>query len=262
MDPLSLLNPGPSHNGVMLRTAGAGTPVFVVPGMEGTGESCLHLAHPVLSDLDEYRFVLVDYGAEAHDGFDALVDTITTLVDDADGDECVFWGQSFGNLLAAAVAERSSRSVERLLMVSPFTRLPNWKAALGVTVLSLTPEPLYRATAKLGGRYLFGPAGDQPDHSFFDSLRRTPPGDVARRTNWLRGRTFASLFSSLSAPTHVWLGAEDRLVDLEEQRAFFTDLATRKSHVGLTMIPDCGHMVLPSTAVASTQEQLRTALSA
>jgi hypothetical protein len=60
----------------------------------------------------------------------------------------------------------------------------------------------------------------------------------------------------------VWLGAEDRLVDLAAQRAFFSDLAARKSHVDLTMISDCGHMVLPSTAVETTREQLRSALSA
>ena len=260
MDPLSQLTPGPTHNGVTLRTAGQGTPVFVVPGMEGTGESCFHLAHPVLRDLDTYQFVLVDYGAEVHDSFDALVDTLITLIGGAAGDHCVFWGQSFGNLLAAAVAEGSNLPVEQLLLVSPFTRLPNWKVALGVTVLSLTPPPLYRATARLGGRYLFGPAGDQPDHPFFDSLRRSPPRDVARRTNWLRKRSFASVFSGLSAPTRVWLGAEDRLVDLDAQKAYFSGLAGRRDHVELTMIPESGHVVLPSTAVASTREQLRSAL--
>ena len=260
MDPLTQLAPGLSRNGVTLRTAGEGTPVFVVPGMEGTGESCLHLAHPVVTASDAHRFVLVDYGAEVHDTIDGLLDTIAALIRDATDDRCVLWGQSFGNLLAAAVAERSSLPVERMLLVSPFTRLPNWRVALGVTALSLTPPPLYRATAKLGGRYLFGPAGDQPNHPFFDSLQRTPPRDVARRLNWLRRRSFADAFSTSSAPTHVWLGAEDRLVDLDEQTAFFSDLAAQQSDVHLTMIPYSGHVVLPSAAVASTRKQLRSAL--
>lgn len=166
MDPLSQLSPGPTHNGVTLRTAGQGIPVFVVPGMEGTGESCLHLAHPVVTASDAHRFVLVDYGAEAHDKIDDLLDTIAALIRDATDDRCVFWGQSFGNLLAAAVAERSSLPVEQLLLVSPFTRLPNWKVALGVTVLSLTPPALYRATARLGGSISSVPLGTSPTTRF------------------------------------------------------------------------------------------------
>jgi alpha-beta hydrolase superfamily lysophospholipase len=252
------LSPGASLAGVTLRHAGEGgrAPVFVFPGMEGSGESCLHLALPVLSGAESLRTVVVDYGPEKHASLDDLVSTAHRLVRAEAAGPCLFWAQSFGNLLATLVAERGGLTVERFVLVSPFTRLPPWKAYLGALSLRVTPGFLYRATVGPLGRYLFGPAGDQPDHPFFGALRAAPVGDVQRRTSWLRGRRFEAAFERITAPAHVWLGVRDRLVDLEEQRAFFEALAARRANYNLSMIPGSGHVVLPSPAVASARAAL------
>ena len=72
-----------SANGVTLRECGKGKAVFVFPGMEGSGESCLHLAEPVINQAraggTPYRLVLVDYAREEHDTLSDLIGTINQL---------------------------------------------------------------------------------------------------------------------------------------------------------------------------------------
>jgi pimeloyl-ACP methyl ester carboxylesterase len=249
--------------GVTLREYGEGRAVYIFPGMEGSGESCLQLVVPVIErihgDGTALRPVLVDYAQENHRTIDDLIGTIHDLICATSASEaCIFWGQSFGNLLAAGVARRGGIEIRKVIMVSAFTRLPPLRARAGATVMALTPAPVYRATIKPLGRYLFGPVGDQPDHPFFDALRRGDPAAAARRTGWLRRREFSSLFIDISAPTKVWLGQEDRLVDLSEQRAFFKALATGHTGYELAMIRGSGHVVLPTTAVQRLRSDMLT----
>lgn len=247
-----------SRNGVTLRQQGKGTPVFVFPGMEGSGESCLHLVVPVVSGHNEYSIVLVDYSQEQHHTFEALIETIHGLISEMAGNgSCLFWAQSFGNLLATSVAAKGGISVERFILVSPFTELPPWKIMMGVLPLYITPNVIYQATIKPLGQYVFGPAGDQADHIFFDALKRSTVPTVRRRTNWLSGRNFQDTFTAISVPAHVCLGERDRLVNLPEQRAFFEHLEVRNPLFKVTIIPGSGHVVLPSKVVEKAIQILR-----
>jgi hypothetical protein len=87
-----------------------GSPVVFFPGMEGSGESCMHLVVPTLERLAArgagHRLVLVDYADEQHTSFDALSDTIAALLAETPTAwaDTTFWGQSFGNLMAVSVA--------------------------------------------------------------------------------------------------------------------------------------------------------------
>ena len=71
-------------NGVAIRSAGAGCPLVIFPGMEGSGESCLQVVAGVLHILKDsscsVRLVLVDYSAEDHGTFDALINTVLELL--------------------------------------------------------------------------------------------------------------------------------------------------------------------------------------
>lgn len=246
-----------SLQGVTLRVRGEGRPVFIFPGMEGSGESCLHLALPVLDAQPDLQAVLVDYGAEEHETFEDLVETLHTLVgEEAGKGPSLFWAQSFGNLLAAAIAARGDLDIERFTMVSPFMELPPWKVHAGVLSLAVTPGFLYRATVRPMSRYLFGPAGDQSDHLFFDALHGAPVSNVLRRTRWLRGRRFPHLYEKVNAPARVWLGMRDRLVNLSSQQAFFAELTDGKSNYSMRMVPGSGHVVLPTEAVEMARRDL------
>lgn len=255
------LSPVASRSGVTLRARGEGAPVFVFPGMEGSGESCLHLAVPVLESMPGRRLVLVDYGAEAHASFDGLAETVRGLVREvAGGEPCVIWAQSFGNLLAVRL--QGHVDVERWAFVSPFTKLPAWKAHGGTLSMALTPGPVYRATIRPLGRFLFGPTGSARAHPFFDALHAAPVAVVQRRTGWLRGRDAQAEFEAVTGPARVWLGARDRLVDLDDQRRLFAALAHARPDWTLTMMPESGHVVLPAPAVEAARDQLTTWLAA
>lgn len=247
--------------GVTLRATGEGESVFVFPGMEGSGESCLHLAAPVLEEASArgmpHRLVLVDYGGEAHDSLEDLFATMADLVAAAAGGEpCTFWAQSFGNILAARVSRDPRLQVRRFVLVSPFTRLSPVRAHLGALAMGATPGFAYRATIKPIGRLLFGPPGDRPEHPFFDALQAAPGPVFGNRTGWLRSRDFASDFEAITAPAKVWLGERDRLVELERQKEFFAGLARTRPNYHFETLSGPGHVVLDSAHARRARESL------
>jgi hypothetical protein len=229
--------------------------------MEGSGESCLHLALPVIerarSAGHQFQLVLVDYADEQYLTLDRLIAQVHELVvGEAAGRQCVLWAQSFGNLLAAGVHGLSGISAQRLVLVSAFTALPQTMTGIAAIALRITPNVLYRATIGPIGRCVFGPVGEESSHPFFASLQRAEARTVQRRTQWLSGREFPTLFSSISAPAKVWLGAEDRLVDISTQRTFFEQLAQARENYCVAMVEGSGHVVLPHAAGTAIRREL------
>jgi len=252
---------GAAAHGVRLCEYGDGVPVFLFPGMEGSGESCLHLAVPVIQRAaavgQPYKLVLVDYSQEAHGTLDQLVATAHGLIRDAAaGARCVVWGQSFGNLLATGVVGSGAIVCHRLVLVSPFTALSTVMTGLSMASLFVTPTFLYRASSGLLGRYMFGPVGDQAQHPFFDALRQATPHTVRRRTSWLYRHDFSQRFRDTPAPTKVWLGKEDRLVNLEQQQTFFATLTMQRRDYALSMIEGSGHVLLPRHLILSVCDEI------
>jgi len=239
--------------GVRLRAAGAGPPVVIFPGLEGSGESCLHLVLPVLlpaGAAPRGRVILVDYAAERHRVLGELVSTVSELLDEVagNGQAVTIWGQSFGNLLGTLVAQRAGLPVRRAVLVSPFTGLPQARVAAGRAALALAWRPLYRAATPATGRYLFGPAPRGSGRPFFRAIAAAAPGDMRRRVGWLAGADFASAFLALPGPVGAWLGERDRLIDLPRQLAFFAAVA-RMPGSQLQVIGGSGHVVLPADSV-------------
>jgi pimeloyl-ACP methyl ester carboxylesterase len=238
---------------VRLLAAGQGPPIVVLPGLEGSGESCLHLVLPVVFPAgapSRGRVILVDYAAERHRTLGELVATICELLRrtlSADT-EITFWGQSFGNLLVALVAQQGGMPTGRTVLVSPFTGLPQVRVVAARASLAVAWRPIYRATAQPVSRLIFGPAPRGTGGPFFRAIEEAGPADARRRVGWLSGSDFSNAFLALSAPTGVWLGEQDRLVDLPRQLAFFAAL-TREPGSQLTVIPGSGHVVLPPDSV-------------
>lgn len=253
------------RDGVVLRTSGEGEPVFVFSGLEGSGESCLHLVIPVLRAGGEgkARPVLVDYSAEEHATLDALVATMAGLVSAHRGDgPCSVWGQSFGTILAASVINALALPARRLVLVSAYTRVPAWKVWIGPVALAPVPNALYRATARTLGRLQFGPDGGNTDHEFYDSLVALPKSNLQRRARWMRRRDFSETFGALEVErTGVWLSKRDRLVAIGKQIAFFRALAAAAPASGpgrleLSLLEDTGHVVLARDAIVKARTQL------
>ena len=246
--------------GVRLVTTGQGPPIVVLSGLEGSGESCLHLVLPVVVPAGappRGRVILVNYAAERHRTLGELVAPIGELLGHAfPADATVtLWGQSFGNLLVALTAQQLGMRVLRTMMVSPFTGLPQIRVAAGRASLAVAWRPLYRATAQSASRLIFGPAPRGSGRPFFRAIAHAAPADVHRRMGWLSRADFANAFLALRAPTAVWLGERDRLVDLPRQLAFFTAV-TRDPDSQLVVIPGSGHVVLPPGAVSYARATL------
>jgi hypothetical protein len=101
------------QHGVLIRLSGVGQPLVVFPGMQGSGESCMQVIAKVCQVARDaacpVQLVLVDYAAENHATFDALVDTILKLLERNMGNNpLLIWGQSFANLLAIGAANSKS----------------------------------------------------------------------------------------------------------------------------------------------------------
>lgn len=240
--------------GVRVRAHGSGAPVVVVPGMEGDGTSCLHVVEAVrqrLGTTAPLRVLLVDYGAERHRGLAELEASVLEALGTRAGAAPIVWGQSFGCLLAAVVAR--ALDARALVLVSPFTRLPAGRTTAARS-LAVTPRSLYAWTSPTVSRWLFGPVGTHRDHPFFATLAHAAPGDVARRTSWLRGRDLRERFEGRARPTCAWFGTQDRLIDLPEQLDAFGTILGPGARLGL--VPGAGHVVLPDAAVVRLADGL------
>jgi predicted acylesterase/phospholipase RssA len=249
-----------ARSGVVLRTTGEGAPVFVVPGLEGSGESCLRLAAAVIGggpeEEERCRPVLVDYSGEQLGEFDALVDTVARLIADHANGTFDLWCQSFGTVLGASALIRAGLTPRRLLLGSAFRTLPAWKLALLPPLLRATPDVVYRASRGSLSRWEFGPVGDNDHHEFFGALEGLSKADLGRRLGWLRGRDFEPQFRSLRFERgSVWLGEADRLEHVKRELEFFRGLETDRGPQ-VFVIPGCGHVVLPPQAIAETVDRM------
>lgn len=251
---------GASQSGVTIKIYGDGTPLLIFSGMEGSGESCLHLVNPVIQSLPNdtrYQLILLDYSLETHTSLEDLVTTMATLCDQTIGNhQAVYWGQSFGNILAVMVESKLKR-LKKGVFVSPFRELPRLVTHFGSTLLSLTPAFLFKATAKPFGRYMFGPPGDQPDHDFFAALAGMSLDDTVKRIRWMRNRDVSEHFENINnAPAKIWLGEKDRLVDLSKEKRYFTQLSKTNSNYALQMIANSGHVALDTNIVTNTAQDI------
>lgn len=249
-----------ASGGVVLHRRGRGIPLVVVPGMEGSGESCMHLVERTVDELAgrgiDIQTLLVDYSRERHASLGALSQTIADLVHNEVGPrEVLIWAQSFGCLLATDMVHHEQLRVLSYVLVSPFRALPQAVLEASYWSMAVTPEFIYRRTAAPLGRQLLGPTGGHDEHPLFEALTRGGSEGARRRTGWLRDPHFDLWFATTDAPTHVFLGELDRYLDLPDGRDFFGQLAAHRPNFSLTLVPGAGHVILPDPAVEQLTQQ-------
>lgn len=243
------------RNGVVLRESGRGAPLVFVPGMTGGGQATLELCVDVVEDAAAagaaYRMLLVDYTREAHASLDALRDTIDQLVGPAiRGERPIVWSESLGCVAVPPSRFDAAFQIRKRVLISAFGAVPQIPLRLGLIAMALSPAAIYRRVMAPMGRWLFGPAGDRPDHVFFAAVDETPPGVARRRSGWLKGRTFYDDFAATSVPSKLWLGATDHIVDIQRERAFFGQLARDRADFELAVIDGGGHVVTDTALLA------------
>lgn len=243
------------RNGIALRESGSGPPLVFVPGMTGGGQAtlelCVQVAERAAAAGAPHRLLLVDYTDEQHASLEALRDSIEALVAPAiRGERPIVWTESLGCLAVPPPRFDTAFQVRKRVMISGFGGVPQLPLRLGLLAMALSPTAIYRRVMRPIGRWLFGPAGDRPEHVFFTSVARTPPRVARRRSAWLKGRRFDDELAAISVPTRLWLGSTDRLVDIRRERAFFARLAATRPGFALSIVEGGGHVVTDTALLA------------
>ncbi|MCH8330263.1 MAG: hypothetical protein IH946_02610 [Bacteroidetes bacterium] len=237
------------ENGVVIQTWGEGVPLVVIPGLEGSGESCLHFIVPAVEELLEqgvsFQLCLVNYSSEMCKTVDDLSETIERLLQKTYQEkELLVFSQSFGNLLTAKIGSRARLPIKGIFMISPFMKVPYLLIRLAYLSMFMTPTWLYRATIKPLGRYVFGPTGKAGRfHPFFEALTRATSRHVRRQTGWLVPLNYETVYPELEVPVTIVLGRLDRLVNIEKEIANFESLCSKRNDWKLLINDNNGHVI-------------------
>jgi pimeloyl-ACP methyl ester carboxylesterase len=235
-------------------TEPAHPPVVVIPGIDGQRGSVA----PIVDRLGQHRRVLlVDYAAEVEPDLDSLAEAIAELLPE----ECDVLGQSIGTWLAAEVAQRRRDKVRRVALMSTFTRTRTVSLWLSALTTRWSPRKIYRAATPRLMTLACGPVGDGASHPFLAGVANSDQEGVARRTKWQIGRDFSDRLGGIPQPALVLLGDADRFVPRRRRefariRAQFTGAGDR-----VVLIPDAGHVFLPSPAIDRAVAEIERFLS-
>jgi pimeloyl-ACP methyl ester carboxylesterase len=244
---------------VRLRRYGQRTALptlLAIPGIDGSPGSIA----PIVERAATTRQVVVaDYGAEINSTLEGLSDEVARTVKAELEGPLDLLGQSIGTIVAAQLSARPELDVRRVTLIGTFTRLRWTELRIGNAITGVTPRWLYRITAGPLMAWVCGPVGDGGRHPFFAAVRRSDPGGVIRRTGWEIGRDFSPDLLRIvrgGRPALVLMGRGDRFVpDVEAEigrlRALLADADAR-----LVAIPDAGHVLLPSAAIARAVREI------
>lgn len=122
---------------------GSGTPVVIVPGVQGRWEWMLPGVDALSAHVRVITFSLADEptcGApfDPANGFDSYVQQVADVMDAAGVEHAVICGVSYGGLIAAAFAARFPERVTGLVLVSAIP--PSWKPDDRIRVLTSSPR--------------------------------------------------------------------------------------------------------------------------
>jgi pimeloyl-ACP methyl ester carboxylesterase len=168
---------------------------------------------------------------------------------------------SLGCMVAAQTLGDHGIPYGRAVLIGAFTVLDSRRLRLTNRIVSLLPRRLYQLGAPLLMAWVCGPVGNGRRHPFFGWIRRSDPTQVVKRTRWEIDRDFALELKKLTRPTLVLMGSEDRFVrDVDTEVAAITRaLSHPESEV--RMVPDAGHVFLPSGAAQTAVRAIRMFLN-
>jgi pimeloyl-ACP methyl ester carboxylesterase len=238
---------------------GSGTPVVIVPGVQGRWEWMLPAVDALSSRVRVITFSLADEPTcsapfDAAHGFDCYVRQVADAMDAAGVESAVVCGVSYGGIIAAAFAARYPHRVIGLVLVSAIP--PSWKPDERVRVLTSSPRlmtPLFcigafrlyseiaiaRGGTLAGVRFMMFGIGIVLRYPFRPTL-------MARRPHLLDRLDLEPDIRRIERPVLVITGDEpDRVVPAHLTREYLQLLpqaraATipRTGHLGLITRPD------------------------
>jgi len=235
---------------------GGGTPVVVVPGIQGRWEWMTPAIDALAQRCRVITFSLADEpscGASFDHtrGFWCYVEQVRQALDAAGLDRAAICGVSYGGLIAAAFAARYPERTASLILVSALP--PSWRPdrrvqfyvrapRLLTPVFMLASLRLYREIAAASGGAVRG-AGAGLRHMWRVLTHMFSPRRMARRASLLAGIDFAAVVPRITHPTLVITGEPslDRVVPVQRTIREYAALAPqarfetleRTGHLGL-----------------------------
>jgi pimeloyl-ACP methyl ester carboxylesterase len=234
-------------------SASAGTPVVMIPGIDGSSGSVLPIAQALGASRPVY---IANYTAEQNPS----VETLSKEIEEAIGKEITgpfdVVGQSIGTIFASQVASAPSSGVRRVVLCCTFTKLRWTTMKISNAMLSITPNAIFSATSPTLMKLVCGPVGDGKNHPFFEASRRAEKAGVIKRTAWQIGRDFAPDIAAVRSPMLVLMGAKDRFVpDIDRELSTLREILAERD-ASVHTVPEAGHVLLPSQAVAFAAEKI------
>jgi pimeloyl-ACP methyl ester carboxylesterase len=239
---------------------GSGTPVVLIPGIQGRWEWVRPAVDAVAKRQRALAFSLCDektsgFHCDPARGFDNYVSQVLEALDRAGLRSAVIAGISYGGLIATEFAARHPDRVTRLVLVSALPA--GWQPDRRVRFYLKAPRllsPLFvlGAPGRLRAEFAATFPGATPslramaDHVLRAARAPMSPTLMARRVRWAEQHHFADP-GSVEAPTLVVTGEPelDRIVPVAATRAYLDRLRSaehvvleRTGHLGVVTRPD------------------------
>jgi pimeloyl-ACP methyl ester carboxylesterase len=216
------------------RSAGTAGPwVVLIQGLTLSGRFWFDIPERV-AELGARVLWLDNRGTGQSDPFaratrmGTLADDVIAVLDDAGAERATVVGISMGGMIAQHVALRHRARVEGLVLLATTPGLPHGKLPSPGTLATLVELPFRQGTprgAELSSRLLLP---DAERHRFGELFARWPGAlnaDPQRRSTFfyqlgaIASHSTGSKLPTLTVPTVVITGTEDRLVPPESSRA-------------------------------------------
>lgn len=239
-----------------LSIRGSGSPLVLVPGMDGTGElfyrqlPTLCVSHRVAT----YR--LRDDATRMETLVDDLAWVITQV--SADGQPATVVGESFGGTLSMSLALKRPELVRELVVLNSFPYFaPQFRLRVALTGLRLLPWGAMGIVRRLTAFRLHSRYTRRHEIRRFLELSRsiTKPGYLGR-LRILRDYDIRERLSDIQAPTLFLASDRDHLVPAVQQARY---MAQRVPRATLRILEGHGHVCLiaPNVDLAQIIEEWR-----
>lgn len=229
---------------------GTGSPLVLVPGMDGTGR-LFYAQVPLLAPT--YRvatFVLRDSAAD----MDILVQDLAELVRGMtpNGAPAVICGESFGGTLAMSLAVRHPELVRALVVVNSFPRfLPQHRLDAALVALRLVPWGTMALVRRLTAFRMHSRYTHRTElHRFLQEMRYTTREGYMNRLRILKRYDMRPDLHRISAPALFIASDGDHLVPSVEQARYMIE---RVPDARLHVLQGHGHICLIAPGVDLAQ---------
>jgi 3-oxoadipate enol-lactonase len=238
---------------------GAGTPIVLIPGLQGRWEWMRPAVDALAKHHRVITFSLCDertspFPCDLEKAFENYVEQVELALDRAHVEKAVIAGVSYGGLIAAEYAARRPQRVQGLVLANALHKTwhPNSQRSLFLRSPRLM-SPLFVATAPRRMRpemvatfpRLFARLKFTTTYGLNVMFALASPAKMARRVEWATRHRFAD--ARIDAPALILTGEPelDRVVPVDVTRRYLDELHSAKhvvlertGHNGLVTRPD------------------------